>query len=294
MPFRKLMHALLIVGAAALGSAWAQPAVAQKKAQEKQPRDKRAPDKRPTIDVDAIRKELVSGDEKRIAAALERVRDAGEEARPLASEVEALLKKGVSVTLCVGALDAIGAIKQTSASALIAPYVRHRVPDVRRAAARALVKTGGAPAIRALRQALRSNDAVVRGVAASGLGELGAKEALPELFTALDRRVGEAAGSIGRLCDPTQCENFAERLGRLPFDVMTSGFDEILFRAPAEMPDDQKIRIVGRLRELGTKDAGAYLADVAQRWPPGWSARVKQAIDAAVKATGAAQNKEQK
>ncbi len=52
------------------------------------------------------------------------------------------------------------------------------------------------------------------------------------------------------------------------------------------MTDDEKIRIVGRLRELGTKDAGNYLADVAERWPKDWSKRVKQAIDGAVKALG--------
>jgi hypothetical protein len=52
------------------------------------------------------------------------------------------------------------------------------------------------------------------------------------------------------------------------------------------MPDDQKIRIIGRLRELGTAESGKYLADVAGRWPKDWSAKVRQALEAAAKATG--------
>jgi hypothetical protein len=98
--------------------------------------------------------------------------------------------------------------------------------------------------------------------------------------------VGEAAAAIGQICEPTDCENFASRLEKQPFDIMVSGFDQILFRPAKQIPDDEKIRIVGRLRELGTREAGKYLADVAGRWPKGWSKRVKQALDSAVKATG--------
>jgi hypothetical protein len=67
---------------------------------------------------------------------------------------------------------------------------------------------------------------------------------------------------------------------------MTSGFDQILFRPTTEIPDDEKIRIVGRVRELGTQESNKYLRDVAARWPKGTSPRVKQAIDQAVLATG--------
>jgi hypothetical protein len=125
----------------------------------------------------------------------------------------------------------------------------------------------------------------VRGSAATGLGALDAKEALPDLFNALDHKVAEAAPSIGQLCSGADCDKLVARLGKVPFDVMTSGIDQILFRSPADFSDDDKIRIVDRLRELGTKDAGAYLAGVAERWPKDGSQRVKQAIDVAVKAS---------
>jgi HEAT repeat protein len=236
------------------------------------------------VDLAKLQADLESGDGARVAAALETIAKAGDNAA--APLVEALLKKGVSAELTVAALDTAGALKQSSSSAAIAPYVKHRTGAVRHAAAKALVKTKGPNAVKALKEALRSSDAQVRGIAASGLGALNAKDSLPDLFNALAHNVGEAAGAIGQLCEPKDCEKLAELTGKHPFDVMSAGFDQILFRAEKDMPEDQKIKIVGRLRELGTKEASRYLADVKGRWPENWSKRVKQAIDAAVRATG--------
>ncbi len=243
-----------------------------------------AAQKKAKLDLARLKADLESGDETRILSALDTIEKAGDpKAAPL---VEALLARGVRRKACVRALEVAGSLKQQSSSAAIAPYVRHRRSKIRHAAVKALIRTKGPIAIKTLRHALHSSDAEVRGIAASGLGSLGAKQALPDLFIALDHRVGEAAGAIGQLCEPTDCEKFAARLGKQPFDIMVSGFDQILFRPAKQIPDDEKIRIIGRLRELGTKEAGKYLADVAGRWPKGWSKRVKQAIDAAVKATG--------
>lgn len=275
---RNTLARLAILAVLASGAGWVPAAQAKPKAEKVKPGT--------ALDAAALRAELESGDEARMLAALERVAEAREAAKALTPDVEALLRRGASAKVVGAALTAAGALRQESSSAAVAPYLRHRDEGLRRGAARALVKTGGAAAVKALRAALRSPDAGVRGVAASGLGALGAREALPDLFTALDRRVDEAATSVGQLCEPEECEKFAARLGKLPFDVMTSGFDQILFRAPDKMSDDAKLRIVGRLRELGTAEAGKFLADVAGRWPAGWSKHVKQAIDAAVKATG--------
>ena len=269
-----LGQSLLVVGAIVLGQALPAPAQAKPKTSQK------------SVDVAKIKAALESGDEQRMLDALETVAAAGDAGKAAAPPIEGLLRRGASVKVLVRAIDVCGALKQESSSAALAPYYRHRVPDVRRAAVKALLKTKGAAAVKALRSALRSPDAQVRGISASGLGALGAKEALPDLFAALDHNVGEAAGSIGQLCAKKACEKFADQLGKHPFDVMTSGFDQILFRSPKDMTEDEKIRIVGRLRELGTKDAGNYLADVADRWPSDWSKRVKQAIDGAVKALG--------
>ena len=42
------------------------------------------------------------------------------------------------------------------------------------------------------------------------------------------------------------------------------------------------LKVVGRLRELGTPDAGRYLGEVEARWPATGSKRVKQAIEGAI------------
>lgn len=238
------------------------------------------------LDLARLQAALESGDEKRALEALSTIDGAGAAGKAAAPLVQGLLARGANAPLLGRAIEVCGGLGVESCSAPIAPYLRHRMPQVRRAAAKALIDTKGPVAVRALSAALRSPDPQVRGIAASGLGSLRAHDALPDLFKALSLKVSEAATSIGQLCKPEECEKFATLLGKQPFDVMTSGFEQILFRPSAEMPDDQKIRIVGRLRELGTKDAGNYLAEVASRWPANGSKRVKQAIDGAVKALG--------
>ncbi len=271
---------------AAIAASTPLPAAAQTKGKT-EAKAKGKTEAKAKVDTKKVAADLASGDSSRIAAALAELIAAGESAAAAAPAVEALLAKGSSTELTVKALEAAGALKQSSSSAKVAPYVRHRSESVRRAAAKALVKTKGPAAVSTLRHALRSRDAQVRGVAATGLGTLGAKEALPDLFKALAHSVPEAASSIGQLCEPSDCDKFAALTGKHQFDIMSSGFDQILFRPEKEVSDDQKIKVVGRLRELGTKEAGKYLAEVKGRWPEGWSKRVKQALEAAVKATGA-------
>jgi HEAT repeat protein len=157
---------------------------------------------------------------------------------------------------------------------------------VRRAAIKALTRTKGAAAATALERALSDGDAVVRGTAASGLGAMKAKDAVPELFVALDHRVNEAAVSIGQLCNPAQCEQLATKLGKLPFDVITGGLDQVLFRPVADVSDDAKVKVVGRIREQGTIEGNKFLKEVQKRAAAaGLSARVRQALEQAVMAT---------
>ena len=125
----------------------------------------------------------------------------------------------------------------------------------------------------------------MRGLSATALGEMKAKEAVGDLFVALDHKVEEAAASIGQLCEPSDCERLAGKLGNVPFDVMTGGLDQVLLRGAKDVDDETKIKIVGRVRELGTAEANQFLKDVQIKWPAKSSPRVKQAIDQAVIAT---------
>lgn len=242
----------------------------------------------PKADLDALRKRIAEGEAAAIAV-LRSIADEGlTEAAPVVSEV---LAGGSSPKVLEEAMKTAGKLKAESLSAALAPYVQHRSEELRRAAARTLVRTRGPAATSALVLALRSGDAAVRGTAATGLGTLGAKEALPDLFRAFDHGVAEAGASIGQLCAPEECTRFEERTGKVAFDIMATGFDQILFRPASEVTDDDKLRLVGRLREIGTPDVGKFLADVGERWPKEWSKKVKQAIDAAARAVGAEEKK---
>jgi hypothetical protein len=239
----------------------------------------------PKSDLSALEKRL-DGDEDDAIAALDSIAESeNTDATPLVAKV---LERGGTQKVLEAALKAASKLKQPALSSAIAPYTQHRVPEIRHGAVKALLKTKGPVAVDTLRKGLRSSDAVVRGTSATGLGELGAKETLGDLFRAFDHGVPEAGAAIGQLCGPEDCEKFAERTGKVAFDVMSTGFDQILFRPPTEISDDEKLRIVGRLRELGTPEVGKYLADVGERWPKDWSKKVKQAIDAAAHAVGGA------
>ena len=262
----------------------AKPAAA-KPATAKPAAAKPAPKNEPKVDVAPLVKKIRSGDGAQIGAALDEVRIAGPGGAGAAPAIAEVLGKGLPLPLTESAIETLGDLEAEAGSSAVAPYVGHRNLKVRRAAVKALVRTKGVSAATALRRALSDSDAIVRGTAASGLGALKAKDAVGDLFVALDHRVNEAAVSIGQLCNVEQCERLTAKVGPLPFDVVTGGLEQILFRPTAEVSEDQKVKIVGRLRELGTLEANRFLRDVQKRWPQGTSPRVRQAIDQAVLAT---------
>ncbi|HEY4156546.1 MAG TPA: HEAT repeat domain-containing protein [Polyangiaceae bacterium] len=232
------------------------------------------------VDLTALKTALESGDEARTLNALGEVEssaDAG--AVPL---VVALLARGASPKILARALGVSGALAKESSSATIAPYVMHRNAEVRRAAVHALIRTKGAPAVKALRQALRGSDPALRGVAADGLGALGVREAVPDLFVVLPRNVPEAAGAIGTLCEAGDCEKFLALLGKLPFDTMQSGFLPLLLRPTPDVPEKVKFEAIERLRLLATSAANELLQTALASYPKNGSEKVRRAIDAAL------------
>jgi hypothetical protein len=253
----------------------------------------------PTLSA-GVAQRLSSGDEAQIKSALDEARLSGKGAVKLVPGIVKDLSAGLPYGLAQAAIETLGDVAQDAgdapgarraefdaASEAIAVYLRHRSVTLRRAAAKALVQTKGAAAVKGLRAALSDEDAQVRGVAATGLGALKAKDAVGDLFVALDHRIQEAAASIGQLCNPDECEALVTRMGKIPFDVLTSGLDPILFRPATEVSDDAKVKLVTRVRELGTGEANRFLRDVQKRWPAAWSSRIKQSIDQGVQATSA-------
>jgi hypothetical protein len=253
--------------------------------QAKPPGDPGSKPAKITVNVPALTAKLKSADLAVVQEGLEEANTAGKAASPLARPIEDLLARGTTPDLDALALTTLARVGGPANADAILPYARHRSPELRKKALLALVKTGGPATVAALRQALSDPDPGVRGVAASGLGTVKGREGIDDLFRALDHQVTEAAASIGELCTPDECEKLAGKTGVFGLDVMTSGFDQIMFRPVGEIPDDEKIKIVGRVRELGTQEANKYLRDLQGRWPPTGSPKVKQALEQAVLAT---------
>lgn len=238
------------------------------------------------LPADAV-KRLKSGDAGQIKSALDDVRVSAKAGAPAVPAIADLLQQGTTPDLTQAALDAIGDTESEAGSAAVAWYTRDRNVAVRRSAVQVLTRTRGAAAVKALRASLSDPDPGVRGLAATGLGNMKAKEAVGDLFTALEHKIAEAAASIGQLCSGAECDRLAGKLGSVPFDVVTGGLDQMLFRPAPDVSDDEKIKVIGRVRELGTGEANRFLHDVQAKWPKTWSQRVKQAIDQAVLATAA-------
>jgi hypothetical protein len=234
-----------------------------------------------------IAERLASGDAAKIQSALDDIRVAGKAGAPAVGGVVELLRRGLDAKLTRAAIDTLGDTEAETASDTVAWYAHHRSLDIRRAAVKALARTQGLVAVKALRQALSDPDAQVRGLAATGLGAAKAKESVPDLFTALDHKVNEAATSLGMLCSGDECDRLAAKLGVLPFDVVTGGLDQVLFRPPTDVSDDVKVKLIGRVRGLGTAEAHRFLVDVQGKWPASWSQRVKQTLEEAIVATSA-------
>ena len=230
-----------------------------------------------------LRGELQSGNAERIIAALETLEREKDRSRA-ARLINDLLVSGATLPIIERALSAATTLAQASSSTSVALYARHRSVEVRRLAVACLGKTGGDVAIAALRRGLRDSDSRVRGNAATGLGDLGAREAVPELFAALARQVPESARAIGMLCLDDDCRRFTGDLGKYPFDVMTSGLGAILLRA--DLSEDLKLGTIQAVGQLQTGQSTAFLQDILKRWPKGGSAKVRQALVSAIRAAG--------
>jgi HEAT repeat protein len=250
---------------------------------QKPPGGKPAAAKPAAADVAPLVKKLESGAEAQIREALDELRMAGPPAAAAAPAIAKVLSRGATLALTEAAIETLGDLEAEAGSAALAQYTVHRSPKLRRAAVRALTRTKGAAAASALRRALSDVDPVVRGTAASGLGALKVKDAVADLFLALEHKVNEAAASIGQLCAPEQCDRLAGNVGKMPLDVIGGALDQVIFRS--DMTDDAKIKVIARIRDLKTIEANKYLRDVQQRWPTEGSKRVRQAIDDAVTAT---------
>jgi hypothetical protein len=232
--------------------------------------------------------QLRSQDPAQIREALDDARLVGAKATPAVPLIAALLNAGLPYPLAQAAIDTLGDIGSADGLPALLPYARHRDPKVRRSAVRAIARISGpsnALALTTLTGALSDPDIQVRAAAATGIGSLKSKSAVKDLFLALHHHVYEAAVSIGQVCDPQDCDALVGELGAIPFDVITTGFDAMLFRPNSEVSEAAKVALVDRMRDVGTRDANKFLRGIQGRWPKNGGEKVKRALDAAVLAT---------
>lgn len=267
--------ALLLVSPAAL---------AQLKSKAPSGAAAKAPPKVSKADLARWQRALEGGAETDVIAALNEIGALGRDGAPAAPLVDGLLARGSSAAALVVALETAGRIASVGSSGAVAPYVAHRRPDIRRAAALALRSTGGPVAIAALRRGLSSADPAVRAAAAGGLGELGAKEAVDDLFTVLGHDTPEAAVAIARLCSPEQCDRLMGLVGKLKFQVLEASFVPLLLRPDAELPEANKLAYIDKLRRLATKPAAAVLEAALAKLPKDDNSKLRAALQAALKA----------
>jgi HEAT repeat protein len=283
--------AILIIGAAlawAPATASAAPPVAGAPRAAPVKPAKAAPKSK--LDLPALQKALESGDQGKTIEALETIQKSGDAAgAPL---VEALLLRGPSAPVLGRAIETLGILAQPSSGQYLAPYAQHRMPELRRAALRALIATKASNAGDVLRRALHGNDAAQRAIAARGLGQLGVRAAVPELFSVLPKDVSEAAESLGVLCVAEECSKFMGLLGKLRFEVMESGMVPLLLRPQADVSDELKLRLIERLRRMATQPALQLLRTALAQFPPDGSPNVKAALERALKGLSVAEGVE--
>ncbi len=244
---------------------------------------KAAPATSPKLDVARLKRALETGSEAERLSALTELATTPPDGAPAASAVVSeLLVRGATVRVLEKALETLEKLAQPAASPAIAPYARHRTPALRRSATLALARTGGPAAVTALRAVLRGSDQALRRRAASALRDLKAADAVGDLFAVLGKDVPEAAGAIGELCTPTDCQKLVEQLGKMPFDVMQSGLEPIVLRPDSEIPEALKLDLLDRLGRLQTKEASVFLKTVRARFPKDGNARIRAALEAAV------------
>lgn len=272
--------------AAFAGNAWGEEPKGPTKSEKGKAKTAAKPKPLSKAETERLTRTLESDRESEVLSALNEISAIGPGAAGVLPALHALFTRGANVPVIVAACDSAAALGSTETSPLLVPYVRHRNPEIRQAALRALVRTRGGPAVGALRQALKSPDPALRGLAATGLGELGAREAVDDLFQVLAKdglETPEAAVPIATLCAPAQCDRLMGLVGKIKFETLEPAFVPLLSRPPSDVPEENQLKYIDRLRRLATKRATAVLTVTLAQLPENASPRLRRALDLATR-----------
>jgi hypothetical protein len=190
------------------------------------------------------------------------------------------IRAGLPADLLDLAINTLTAVGQRNAGPILFELSAHRRPDVRLKAVDAIAALNPPGAESVLIAALSDSDVRVRGRAATALGEIGARSALPVLFHALDRGVNEASGAIGEMIPADQVGRLMGYLNQLPLSAIGPSLVQILERKDISEP--VKLDVVARIQEIGTSEAKAYLMDFLARAGKSASANLVKSIRLAI------------
>ena len=191
--------------------------------------------------------------------------------------LSARVRRGLPPELLELAVDTLVITGRVEAGPVLIVLVAHRRPEIRLKAVQGIASLKPRGAEQSLTLALGDHDSQVRAVAAVGLGAIGARGSVDQLFLALERGVLEASTSIGQLATPAEAARLLGYLGRLSFDAISPGLGELLARA--DVPDRTKLDVIARLAELATGGTKTFLQDYVAALPSTDHGAVRRAAE---------------
>ncbi|MEC7518993.1 MAG: HEAT repeat domain-containing protein [Myxococcota bacterium] len=233
-------------------------------------------------ELDAAVEQLGADDRDQVRAGLETLGLMGDPGA--VAPISERIRRGLPPDLLDIAVDTLTILGRAEAGPILFELARHRRAGIRLKAVQGVVATRPRGAARVLVAALSDTDETVRAAAAEGLGTLGAREGIDDLFHALDRRVPNAAMAIGQLARPAEVDRFLGYLGQLPFDQVTPALSEILHRD--DLAERAKLAVVHRLTELATPEVRTFLEDYVSGLDPDDRSQVRRAAEDAIPRIG--------
>ena len=224
--------------------------------------------------IEQAQKLLDSGDRAQVESGIQSLGLIGkkEVVAPLAER----LRRGLPPELMETAILTLMTLGEPSAGPVLNELAAHRRPEVRLRAIEAITALRPPGAEATLVAALSDGDDGVRSAAASGLGELGARDAFEVLFHALDRGNMAASQALGKVVEPGQATRLLGYLGRIPFYSLGPALGEVLKRTDVAEP--AKLQIIAGLQEVATPEVKGFLGDVMGSAGDALGANVKRAI----------------
>ncbi len=198
----------------------------------------------------------------------------------LAPLVDAALAGGTDAEVDA-AIDALRERADEGATAALVSLTLHRRVGARRRAYLALASLRGPDAREAVSRGLSDADASIRGLCARALGEMGAHEALPRLFLALERGVHDATRSIGALVSEAELPRYDGHLERVPLGAMLEGYARIVRRA--DLSWELKQGVLHRLFEVSGLEVRGFLVQWHRELPASAPASLRADLERSIR-----------